>query len=104
MIICRIRDIATIVGETVPACQVAFANGASPDKRNYRVDCSMLGQTVPQFKPQWNARRGTLELYQTYMKYGVTLEEFEGVRYQRIGHIKDLIKNGQLTTSLRWNN
>ena len=35
----RIRDVAEIVGDVVPGSVVAFAEGASPDKRNYRVDC-----------------------------------------------------------------
>ncbi|NEO82489.1 MAG: NAD-dependent dehydratase, partial [Moorea sp. SIO4G3] len=42
------------------------------------------------FKPQWNARRGAQELYQAYQTVGLTLEEFEGPRYQRIAHIKQL--------------
>ncbi len=34
----RIREIAEIVQETVPGCEIAFAEGAGPDKRNYRAD------------------------------------------------------------------
>ncbi len=98
----QIRDIANIVGETVPDCQVEFADGASPDTRCYRVNCDLLPQVVPDFKPQWNARRGAKELYETYKKYGLTLEQFEGPRYQRIGHIRKLIREGILSDSLRY--
>jgi nucleoside-diphosphate-sugar epimerase len=98
----QIRDIANIVGQTIPDCQVTFADGASPDKRCYRVNCDLLPRVVPDFRPQWNARRGAKELYEAYKHYGVTLEEFEGPRYQRIGHIRKLISEGILDGSLRY--
>lgn len=98
----RVRDIANIVGETIPNCQVAFADGASPDKRNYRVNCDKLPNTLKRYQPQWNAKKGAQELYEAYQKYGVTLEEFEGVKYQRIAHIRYLINNGIINDTLRF--
>jgi nucleoside-diphosphate-sugar epimerase len=98
----QIRDIANIVGETVPDCEVAFADGASPDTRCYRVNCERLPRVLPSFEPQWNARRGANELYEAYKRHGVTLDEFEGPKYQRIGHIKHLLATAQLDESLRW--
>jgi nucleoside-diphosphate-sugar epimerase len=98
----QIRDIAKIVGQTVPGCKVAFAEGALPDTRNYRVDCGKLPRTLVSFRPQWNARRGAKELYEAYKKYGLTLEEFEGPRYQRIAHIRKLLSDGILDKSLRF--
>jgi len=97
----QIRDIAEIVGQTVPNCRVAFADGASPDTRNYRVDCSKITRELAAFKPRWNARRGAVELYNAYKEHGVTLEEFEGPRYQRIGHIRKLLADGILGRTLR---
>ncbi len=98
----QIRDIANIVGETVPNCQVTFAEDASPDKRCYKVNCDRLPQVLSSFQTQWNVRRGAKELYEAYKKHGVTLEEFEGPKYQRIAHIKHLLSTGQLDKSLRW--
>jgi len=97
----QIRDIANIVGDVVPDCQVTFADGASADKRCYKVDCDRLPSVLTNFQPQWNVRRGAEELYEAYKKYGVTLEEFEGPRYQRIGHIHMLLKDGILDDTLR---
>jgi nucleoside-diphosphate-sugar epimerase len=98
----QIRDIARIVGQTIPDCSVQFADGASPDARNYRVNCDRLPETLPSFQPQWNARLGAQELYKAYKKYGITLEDFEGPRYQRIGHIRKLIEDGALDADLRF--
>jgi nucleoside-diphosphate-sugar epimerase len=97
----RIRELATIVKETVPNCAVTFAEGASPDKRNYRVNCDKAVKTLVGFKPTWTARRGARELYESYTSIGLTLEEFEGPKYQRIAHVRKLIKEGLLDDSLR---
>ncbi|AFZ35047.1 NAD-dependent epimerase/dehydratase [Stanieria cyanosphaera PCC 7437] len=98
----QIRDLANIVKEIVPNCQIEYAPDGGPDKRCYRVDCSKIAQTLPDFQPQWNARKGAIELYETYQKVGLTLEEFEGPKYQRIAHIKYLMGHDLLDENLRW--
>jgi nucleoside-diphosphate-sugar epimerase len=98
----QIRDLAEIVKQTVPNCKIEYAPDAGPDKRCYRVDCSKVAQTLPNFQPQWNARKGAVELYEAYQKVGLTLEEFEGPKYQRIAHIKYLLSSGKLDENLRW--
>lgn len=98
----QIREIAEIVKETVPGCHIEYAEDAGPDKRCYRVDCSKLARMLPEFKPQWNARRGAAQLYAAYKKTGLSLEDFEGPRYKRIGHIKKLLSMGSLDETLRW--
>lgn len=98
----RIRELAEIVKAVVPGCEVEFAQGASPDKRCYRVDCSKIQRVLPEFQPQWDARRGAEELYAAYQKVGLTLEEFEGPRYQRIGHLKQLIADEKIDGTFRW--
>jgi nucleoside-diphosphate-sugar epimerase len=98
----RIRQIADIVESVVPGCSIEYASDGGPDKRCYRVDCSKIAQTLPEFKPQWTARRGAEELYAAYQKIGLTLDDFEGARYKRIDHIKQLLSNGLLDQTLRW--
>lgn len=98
----QIRELADLVEEIVPGCQIEYATDAGPDKRCYRVDCSKIKRVLPGFQPQWNARKGVEELYAAYRKVGLTLAEFEGDRYQRIAHIKYLLQSGQLGEDLRW--
>jgi nucleoside-diphosphate-sugar epimerase len=97
----RIRDIAKIVSEVVPNCRLEFASDAGPDTRSYRVSFEKIKRDLPAFKPQWDARKGAEQLYKAYIASGLTLEEFEGPRYQRIGHIKKLISEGILDSHLR---
>jgi nucleoside-diphosphate-sugar epimerase len=98
----QIRELAEIVKETVPGCFIKFAEGAGPDKRCYRVDCSKILRTLPAFRPQWNARRGAQQLYEAYQKFGLTVEDLEGARYMRIRHIKKLQESNRLDSTLRW--
>jgi nucleoside-diphosphate-sugar epimerase len=98
----RIREIAEIVKETVPGCEIAFAEGAGPDKRNYRADFSKIARVLPSFQPQWDARRGARELYDAYRAIGLRLDEFEGPRYRRIDQLKRLLADGDLGKDLRW--
>jgi len=97
----QIRELAEIVAEVVPGCQVTFAEGAGPDKRSYRVNCDKIRRVMPQFRPQWDARRGAQSLYEAYQAQQLTLEAFEGPRYQRIGHIKKLIADDILDVTLK---
>ncbi len=97
----RIRDLASIVEQVVPNCRVEYAPDGGPDKRCYRADCSKIANTLPEFKPQWNARKGAEELYAAYQKIGLTLDEFEGEKYKRIAHIQQLMATGQIDTNLR---
>lgn len=97
----RIRDIAAIVADVVPGCRLDFAANAGPDTRCYRVNFEKIRRALPEFKPRWNARMGAEQLYEAYRRSGVTLEEFEGPRYQRIGHIRKLMADGVIDESLR---
>lgn len=98
----RIRELAEIVKETVPGCEIEYAQDAGPDTRTYRVDFSKISEMLPEFKPVWDARKGAQELYEAYKKCDLKLEEFEGPKYKRIDHIKLLLSDGMLDSSLRW--
>jgi nucleoside-diphosphate-sugar epimerase len=97
----RIREIAAVVAEVVPGCRLEVASDAGPDKRSYRVSFEKIARVLPEFKPQWDVRRGAEQLYQAYRSSGLTLDEFEGPRFQRISHIKKLMAEGILGADLR---
>ena len=97
----RIREIAGIVAEVVPGSRAEFAQDAGPDTRSYRVSFAKIAKQIPSFKPQWDVRKGAEQIYAAYRSSGLTLEEFEGPRYQRIGHIQMLMSKGLLDPDLR---
>ena len=98
----QIRELAQMVHDVVPGSEIRFAEGAGPDKRCYRVDCNLLAHTLHEYKPQWTARRGVEELYAAYRAVGLTLDDFEGAKFKRIAHVKQLLGEGKLDPTLRW--
>jgi nucleoside-diphosphate-sugar epimerase len=98
----RVRELATLVEETVPGCRITLAADAGPDRRSYRVDFTKIGLVVPAYAPRWTARDGARELYDRFIGAALRLEEFEGARYKRIDHIAFLMESGYLNPELRW--
>ncbi len=97
----RIRDLARIVGETVPGATIDIAPDAGPDARSYRVSFAKIAARLPGFTPQWDARSGAREVHEAISRSGLALADFEGPRFQRIGHIKALMAAGELGPDLR---
>jgi len=98
----RIRELADIVAEAVPGCQLEYAPGGGPDRRCYRVTCDKICRVLPEFRPQWTARKGAQELYDAYREVGLTAEDLECGRYIRLAQIQRMQKAGRLDNSLRW--
>lgn len=98
----RVRELAEMVQRVVPGSRVRYAAGAGPDPRCYRVDCSKLARTLPEFQPRWNVHRGIEQLYRAFRDEGLTQELFAGDRYLRIAHIRKLQREGHLDPTLRW--
>ncbi len=98
----RIRDLAELVKATVPSSHIEYSQGGGVDSRSYRVDCGKLARTVPEFKPRWNARLGARQLYEACRGANLSLDDFEGPRYRRVRHIKELLQTGRIDATLRW--
>jgi nucleoside-diphosphate-sugar epimerase len=98
----QIRDLAALVHEELPECEVELAKGAVADPRSYRVDFRRFERAFPDHQPEWDARRGTAELAAAYREVGLTWEDFDGPRYTRLKHLQRLLADGSLDGDLRW--
>jgi nucleoside-diphosphate-sugar epimerase len=96
----QIRDVAEIVRDVVPGSSIRYVEGGGPDPRCYRVDCGKLAGALPEFRTEWDVRRGAFELYESFVRYGLTNEQFAG--YQRIHRIQELLTAGRLDGDLCW--
>jgi nucleoside-diphosphate-sugar epimerase len=96
----RISELAEMVTEVVPGSRIEYAPGGGPDKRCYRVSCEKIRQVLPEFRPQWTARKGAKELYEAYRQVGLGAQDMG--RYIRISHIQKLQKEGRLNATLHW--
>jgi nucleoside-diphosphate-sugar epimerase len=98
----RIRDLAEIVHDRLPECEVTFAEGASADPRSYRVDFGKFESAFPQCRFEWTAERGADELARAYEEVGLTFEDFQGHRFIRLGQLRRLLEADALDQELRW--
>jgi nucleoside-diphosphate-sugar epimerase len=97
----QVRQVATMVAEVVPKCEVAFAAGASADTRNYRVDFRKAETRLPGYRPRWTLREGIEQLYRAYVQASLTQDQFLGPRYYRLRTIRGLQERGLLDAELR---
>jgi nucleoside-diphosphate-sugar epimerase len=97
----QIRDIAEQVRDTVPDSVLTFADNAGPDLRNYRVDFGKLNDTFPGLSLRWTVRDGIEELLASYMRHGLSYDDFTSSRYVRLRRIKELMAAGTVDEMLR---
>ncbi len=98
----RVSELAEIVRSTVPDTVIEYAPGGSADTRGSGVQCATPENHRPGFHPQCPPRTGAEELYRAFRSTELTTDEFEGIRYKRIAHIRKLVADGELTADLRW--
>src|SRR5262249_24073036 len=97
-----VRDVADIVQSIVPGSKIIYANTASPDLRNYRVNCDKIARVLPAYQPEWTVRRGVEQIYEAFQRHGLTMEDFVGPRYVRLKRVAQLLGTGELVDDLRW--
>jgi nucleoside-diphosphate-sugar epimerase len=98
----QVLQLAEFVKAIVPNCEIEFAEGAEPDKRNYRVDFGKYARMFPDHPLRWTVPRGVEQIYDSYKKFGLQTDVYEGPKYKRIAQIKHLLSTGQLDETLRW--
>ena len=99
----RIRDLASIVAETVPNCEIEYARRRWPRQ-------ALLSGQLRQNRPYsaelpaavGRAERSSKELYEAYKDIGLNRSDLENGRYIRIRQIQKLVDAGKLDSSLRW--
>jgi nucleoside-diphosphate-sugar epimerase len=98
----RVFEVADMVESVVLGSRVEYADGASADARDYRVDFGKIQRVLPEFRPRWTVRKGVEELYEAYRRHQLTADEFLGGRYVRLAEIRRLQGQARLDDQLRW--
>ncbi len=97
----RIRDLAQIVAETFEGCTVS-TGASSGDQRSYRVSFKRIRERLPEFRPQWTARRGAEELRALFQRIDMSKETYEFRAFTRLKQLNYLKRTGQVDEDLRW--
>jgi nucleoside-diphosphate-sugar epimerase len=98
----QVREIAEIVAETFPGCQVSFGSSGS-DNRSYRVSFEKINSTLPGFKCEWDARRGAKQLFELFSAIQMTPDMFTFRGFTRLKQLEYLLQTGQLDKDFFWN-
>ncbi len=98
----RVKEIAEMVAEAIPGCKIVITNESGPDERSYRVNFGKIKKQLPEFKPQWNLRKGIEEIRDHYKKYKMDEEKFNGRYFIRLKQIQHLLDTKQVNNELLW--
>ncbi|MGC4083763.1 MAG: NAD-dependent epimerase/dehydratase [Vicinamibacterales bacterium] len=97
----RVRDIASIVADTFPGCDVRLGSNGG-DRRSYRVSFDRIHQRLPGFSCEWDAARGATQLRTLFERIDLTAERFQFRAFTRLDALKYLLRTEQIDAELFW--
>ena len=97
----QVRQIARIVADVYPACEVSFGP-AGGDNRSYRVSFAKIHERLPTFHCAWDAAKGARQLHDVFERIGLDAEGFAARPFTRLKQIKYLRTTGQVDERLFW--
>lgn len=98
----QVRQIAEMVSEIVDGSTIAYAPGGEPDKRDYRVDFTKIGEILPGFQAKWTLATSLRNLRDEYRAAGLTHDILTSSRCTRLRRIQQLQEDGRLASDLTW--
>lgn len=96
----RVREIAEIVAEVFPGCELTFGDGS--DNRSYRVSFEKINTQLPGFSCEWDAERGARQLRSVFEAIDMTDEVFKAAPFTRLKRLEELLATKQLDPDFYW--
>ena len=96
-----VRDLARTLLAALPEATLEVADGAEPDQRSYRVDCSRLAALIPDWQPSLRPADVVDELRPLIERDRLTARHFEGPTLARVAHLRQRIRSGEFDGKLR---
>lgn len=97
----RVREIAEIVAEAFPGCELSFGTNDA-DNRSYRVSFDKINSQLPGFACKRDARVGAAQMREVFERIGMTDELFKAAPYTRLKMLQQLISTKQLDDDFFW--
>jgi nucleoside-diphosphate-sugar epimerase len=97
----RIVDLATTVAKYT-GVEVAVADDAGSDARNYRVSFERLTADLPDFGPRWTVLAGIDQLVRMFQTAAFDADGLVGDRYRRLPRLRRLMHEGIVDDDLRY--
>lgn len=97
----QVRDVANIIGETFPGCEVIFGDRGG-DKRDYKVNFDKITTKLPGFKVKWNVKKGAQQLLDIFQRIKMDKDLFESPAHTRLKRIQNLLETQQIDKDFFW--
>jgi nucleoside-diphosphate-sugar epimerase len=98
----QVKEIAQTIADIFEGCQLSFGENGS-DNRSYRVSFEKINKLLPGFKCDWNAQRGTQQLFELFKLIALTQETFLFRGFTRLKQLEYLICTQQIDRNFFWN-
>lgn len=97
----RIREIAAIVAEEFPGCEVTVGSSAG-DNRSYRVNFGRIHAELPGFRCRYTARDGARQLREVFERIQMGPETYQFRAFTRLKQLKYLQTTAQIDEEFYW--
>lgn len=97
----RVHEIAELVAEAFPGCELTFGTG-DKDNRSYRVSFEKIRTRLPGFACKRDARLGARQLREVFERIGMTDAIFQAPPYNRLKMLQHLITTRQIDHEFFW--
>jgi nucleoside-diphosphate-sugar epimerase len=97
----RIRELANIVAEEFPGCEVSVGP-PSGDTRSYRVNFDRIHRELPGFKCHYTARDGVRQLRQVFQQIEMSPDMYQFRAFTRLKQLKYLQATKQIDANFFW--
>jgi nucleoside-diphosphate-sugar epimerase len=97
----RVREIAQIIADTFPGCNLTFGN-SDGDNRSYRVCFDKIHSQLPGFDCRRDARTGARELLDLFKSIDMSRQTFEFRAYTRLKQLQHLLHTRQIDEDFYW--
>ena len=92
----QVRDVARVVKHLMPECALSFAEGATSDPRDYKVDFTRLSSAFPDFKLKYTLMSGATELLDHFHRFDMSKDCLTGDRFIRLKTLKQKLKANEV--------
>ena len=97
----QVREIAEIVAEVFPGCDLIFGTNDG-DNRSYRVSFDKIATHLPRFQCRHDVVIGARELHAVFERVGLSRDIFDSRAYTRLKQVQYLRDTSQIDEYFFW--
>ena len=97
----RVKEVAEIIGQIFTGSKVTFGN-SDGDTRSYRVNFDKIHSTLPDFRCDYDVKKGAEQLKKIFEQVAMNSELFAFEPFTRIKELKRLMETNQIDEKYYW--